>query len=403
MSIIDRRHQKSSKKDGDRKKFLDRHKESLRKQVDDIINKKRLKDIGQDSQRVKVPVGPLDEPTFVHDPNTGSSKKVHPGNTIFPRGQKIRKNKSSGASGSGSGGSPDGELEDTFEFLLSKKEFLEILFEGMALPNYVKKSLANDKTSKLVRAGYTTEGPMQKLNLLKTFQHSLARRLAFKGAIDEKYQELTEEERQAKKDKISFLEDVDLRFNLHQPQEFPLRKAVMFCVMDVSGSMTEYLKDLAKRFFLLLYLFIDKHYDHVDIRFIRHTQTAKEVSEQDFFYKRESGGTIVSSGFELVNDIIKKEYDLETWNVYVAQASDGENWSQDDEKLYCVLDDEILPKVQYMAYVEVVDPEFSSFNFGGSLFDFYEPLTNKYQHFNKAVVLSADGVFKALRGLFKDE
>ena len=97
---------------------------------------------------------------------------------------------------------------------------------------------------------------------------------------------------------IPFLDPIDVRFNRFEAVPKPITQAVMFCLMDVSGSMSEEMKDLAKRFFMLLYLFIQRRYRHVEIVFIRHTHHAEEVDEDTFFYSRETGGTVVSTAWK---------------------------------------------------------------------------------------------------------
>lgn len=127
----------------------------------------------------------------------------------------------------------------------------------------------------------------------------------------------------------------------------------MVCIMDVSGSMDQERKDLAKRFFILMHLFLERNYEHVELVFIRHTHVAEEVDEQGFFYSRETGGTKVSTALTLAHEIVQARYPPETWNVYMAHCSDGDDW--DDDALVCkqFLEDMLLPYVRYYAYVEV--------------------------------------------------
>jgi uncharacterized sporulation protein YeaH/YhbH (DUF444 family) len=109
----------------------------------------------------------------------------------------------------------------------------------------------------------------------------------------------------------------------------------MFCLMDVSGSMGEREKDLAKRFFMLLHLFLKRRYERLDIVFIRHTHDAQEVDEHTFFYSRQSGGTIVSTALEEMKKIVHDRYATGEWNIYAAQASDG--YTQTGDASRCVL------------------------------------------------------------------
>jgi uncharacterized sporulation protein YeaH/YhbH (DUF444 family) len=153
---------------------------------------------------------------------------------------------------------------------------------------------------------------------------------------------------------VPFLEQLDLRFRNRSKVPVPSSQAVMFCVMDVSGSMDQERKELAKRFFILLYLFLTRHYDKIEIVFIRHHTQAAEVSEDEFFHSTESGGTVVSSALVLLEQIIRARYPVNDWNIYVAQASDGDNFSDDGGKCHSLLAERILPLVRYYAYLQVV-------------------------------------------------
>src|SRR3989338_2156160 len=157
------------------------------------------------------------------------------------------------------------------------------------------------------------------------------------------------EELLARMRRVPFIDPVDLRFHVHEKQPRPIESAVMFCLMDVSGSMGQHEKDLAKRFFLLLHLFLERRYKRIDVRLIQHTHEAKEVDEQEFFYGTQTGGTVVSTALTLMDDIVKKNYPVAEWNVYAAQASDGDNWSGDSAKCIELLGKTILPICQHVA------------------------------------------------------
>jgi uncharacterized sporulation protein YeaH/YhbH (DUF444 family) len=129
-------------------------------------------------------------------------------------------------------------------------------------------------------------------------------------------------------------------------------QAVMFCLMDVSGSCPS-MKDLAKRFYMLLYVFLTRRYRHVDIVFIRHTDRAEEVDEDTFFHRPASGGTLVSSALQAMHEIVRSRYRPADWNIYAAQASDGDNSISDSEAVSRLLTERILPVSQFFAYLEV--------------------------------------------------
>jgi uncharacterized sporulation protein YeaH/YhbH (DUF444 family) len=161
------------------------------------------------------------------------------------------------------------------------------------------------------------------------------------------------EKRVLRSKRIPYIDPVDVRYRRLESTPKPIAKAVMFCLMDVSGSMNEHMKDLAKRFYSLLYLFLNRRYEHVDVVFIRHTHEAQEVDEQTFFYSRETGGTVVSTALFKMMDIVRDRYPVSDWNIYAAQASDGDNTSSDNAVVLGQLRDVILPICQYYAYVEV--------------------------------------------------
>lgn len=127
-------------------------------------------------------------------------------------------------------------------------------------------------------------------------------------------------------------DDVDMKFRSFARKPVPCAKAVMFCLMDVSSSMDEERKYKAQMFYFLLYKFLQRNYEKIDIVYVQHTTTAKEVDHNEFFHGRETGGTIVSSGLQLVKEIQEKRYNANEWNMYLAQASDGDNWNGDDDK-----------------------------------------------------------------------
>lgn len=345
-NIVDRRKTNKSKSADNRKKFIDRYKDQLKKSVNDIGSDKGLKDFF-DKDNVKVKRKTISEPTFQHDRDSGKSDTVHPGNRQYQKGDQVKK--PSGGNGEGRGGSDDGEGEDEFGFTLTKEEFLDLYFEGMELPNFVKKSVKESLEFKMKRAGYVKEGIPARLDIRKTFEQAMARKIASKERMEEEGR------------KPRYLDDEDLRYKYYTEEPFPVKHCVMFCVMDVSGSMEEFEKSLSKKFFLLLYLFLHKTYESIELRFIRHHTDAKEVDEHSFFNDRDTGGTVVSRAFDLVNDIIDDQYDLSTTNIYVAQASDGDNFSHDNSRLLECIQDELLHKVQYLAYCEVRNKQYDGY------------------------------------------
>ena len=146
---------------------------------------------------------------------------------------------------------------------------------------------------------------------------------------------------------VPYLDPIDLRYRSRTQVAVPSAKAVMFCLMDISGSMDEARKDMSKRFFMLLYLFLTKHYERIELVFIRHHTQAQEVSEDEFFHATETGGTVASSALVLMHEVIKARYPSDQWNIYGAQASDGDNWFQDSGRCRELLEQSLLPLVRY--------------------------------------------------------
>ena len=373
INIIDRRKNPSGKSSGNRQRFLKRIEDQIKKALPDIIKSNGIKDISSSKEKVKVPVKGIKEPQFQYDQSTGNKKYVHPGNKEFVEGDKIKKPEGGNGKGKGNKGSNDPAItEDEFSVTISREEFLDYFFKDLELPDMVKKHLNTIVEWKQKRSGYTQYGLPNRLNVVSSFKNSLSRRLACQIFFDKKIKEIEEKIKdknlsidqinQLEKDldkykkmrsSVSFMEEVDLRYNNYEKFPVPTTQAVMFCIMDVSGSMGFNEKDIAKRFFMLLYMFLTKQYERIEIVFIRHHTEAKEVTEKEFFDSRESGGTIVYPAIKLMSDIIKERYNS-NWNIYAAQASDGDVWDKADaDDCFKLLDSEILNKIQYMIYIEL--------------------------------------------------
>ena len=195
---------------------------------------------------------------------------------------------------------------------------------------------------------------------------------------------------------VPFLDDLDLKYNHLIEEPVPRSCAVMFCLLDVSGSMTREIKDMAKRFFILLHLFLKRNYEKVDVVFIRHHTVASEVDEEEFFYSRETGGTVVSSALKLMNEIIDERYSPDDWNIYGAQASDGDNWGDDSPKCRDLLTSSLLPKLQYFSYVEVTPREHQD------LWEAYAEIPAEFpDKFAMQEIRDVTDIYPAFRGLFE--
>jgi uncharacterized sporulation protein YeaH/YhbH (DUF444 family) len=379
MTIIDRRKTNKNKSVGNRQKFIERNKTRIKHSIDSISSEKGITDALSNR---KVTVDGIDEPGFNFDLSTGDRDRILPGNNTMKKGDKIYSPPQSDEEESS--GSENGDGMDEFAFTLTKEEFLELYFSDLELPNFIKDSLKSTTKHTWKRAGYSKQGIPSRIDLVKTLKQGLARRVA------------TGSER--------FLDDVDLRYKLFTKQPVPIRHATMILLMDTSGSMGQFEKDLAKKFFLLLYLFLNKVYKNVDVRFVSHTQVAKEVTEEEFFYGKETGGTIVSSGLTLVRDIISK-LDLGSTNVYIAQASDGDNWAGDDSVSENLID-ELLSVVQYFAYVQVEDFDRLAWKDKRQIQDLmtlYSAISKRNNKLQARHVTELNQVYPVLRSLFEGE
>ncbi len=363
MNIVDRRLNPKGKSLGNRQRFLTRARAEVKGAVQEATRRRKVGDL-EGAEKISIPAKGIVEPNFRYARGTGKREMIVPGNKEFIAGDKIPR-PPGGEGGGGRGeASPDGEGEDAFEFVLSKEEFLDMFFDDLELPDLVGKQVKDATAMKLARAGFTVSGTPSNLNVGRTMRNSMARRISLnrprRADVEALEQEIVEAEeagddvrlakakaeleRLMKRVKlIPYVDPVDVRYNRFEKVPKPNTQAVMFCLMDVSGSMSERMKDLAKRFFMLLHVFLGRRYRQVDVVFVRHTSVAKEVDEDTFFY----------SALEEMVRIQREPYPLEAWNIYAAQASDGDNIDSDSGRCISLLRDQILPITQYFAYVEV--------------------------------------------------
>jgi len=416
-NFIDRRLNSKNKSTVNRQRFLRRYKNQIKKSVSEAINQRGVTDINS-GESIIIPKRDLSEPTF-HQGDGGIKDRVHPGNDQFSSGDRIPRPPKQQGQGSGQGDASDsGEGEDDFTFSISKEEYLNLLFEDLELPNLEKNQLDKLIEYKTVRSGFCAEGVASNIDIVKSLQGSIARRIAMTSS---KRKQLTALENallalandkhdniQKKRDlvseiealkgkiaKVPFIDTFDLRFRNYAKQAVPTSKAVMFCLMDVSGSMDQATKEMAKRFYILLYLFLSRTYKNIDVVYIRHHTQAKEVNEHDFFYSQETGGTIASSSLELMNDIINERYNDSQWNIYGAQASDGDNWADDSPRCQTLLEQQILPKSRYFSYIEITQRAHQT------LWKHYQQVEDSHANFAMQHIKSVADIYPVFRELFK--
>ena len=429
--FIDRRQNPKGKSLGNRQRFLRRASDHIKEMVDKSVQGKSISNGDEiaSGERITIPTKGINEPRLVHSASGGFRERIFPGNKEFVVGDSFPRPKS-GQGESGRKASESGEGEDNFTFSLTREEYLHILFDGLELPDMIKKNTVETETTSTRRAGLTTAGSPNNLNLIRTMRNSLGRRIALKRPRNDELKLLLEEIKALEaletpsKDELALLHDLrerfeeldrrrkivgyidplDLRFDTHVPEKVRNSKAVIFCLMDVSGSMQEREKDLARRFFLLLNLFLERAYDQSDIVFIRHTHHAQEVDEETFFYARETGGTIVSTALVEMQKIIEERYPTDEWNIYAAQASDGENFGKDSLKCEELLNEKILPICQYFAYVEIMPPNakdaMNDTQTGGDLWDSYVKVDSEWPNFEMLRVAEPAHIYPMFRRLF---
>jgi uncharacterized sporulation protein YeaH/YhbH (DUF444 family) len=417
-NFIDRRLNAKGKSTVNRQRFIERYKKQIKQAVSDAVTRRSVTDIDKGEQ-VSIPTRDIQEPHF-RQGQGGVRERVHPGNDRFGRGDKVDRPKGGGA-GPGQGEASDsGEGDDDFVFQISKDEYLELLFEDLELPNLQKNRLNKLVEYQVYRAGYTNDGVPANINIVRSLRSSLARRIAMTADKKKRLKlciaelEALEntpgskaEDLLALKDKIvelkkqiarvPFIDTFDLRYNNFAKREKPSSQAVMFCLMDVSGSMDQATKDMAKRFYILLYLFLTRTYKNLEVVYIRHHTQAKEVDEHEFFYSQETGGTIVSSALKLMHEIQQDRYPANEWNIYAAQASDGDNWADDSPTCRNMLANKILPTVRYFSYIEITHRSHQT------LWNEYERLQQSFDNIAVQHIKEAADIYPVFRELFRKQ
>ena len=412
--VIDRRLNPGGKSLENRQRFLRRAKAQVQSAVKKSSQDRDIKDVLEGGE-VSIALDGMDEPRFRRE--GGTRDMVLPGNKKFVEGDILPRSGEGGGRKSQPG---QGDSEDAFRFVLSREEFVNLFLDDLELPDLAKRKLAEAESEGLQRAGYATSGSPANISISRTVSRALMRRVALRrprpaaiAALEAELAECEDEERRiqleaeiaalkAKAKRIPFIDPIDIRYRRFETIPKPVAQAVMFCLMDVSGSMSEHMKDLAKRFYMLLYVFLKRRYRHVEIVFIRHTDRAEEVDEQTFFYGPASGGTLVSSALQCMNDIVRSRFRPSDWNIYAAQASDGDNSISDSEAVSRLLTGAILPACQFFAYLEVGEAGGYSFEMpDSSLWSLYERLRGNGADLSMRKVRDRSEIFPVFHDLFQ--
>lgn len=408
-TIVDKRKIGKNSSAINRGRFLERNKYRIKEAIHKSINSKSITDTP--AEDISISSGGLSEP-FLGTGKKGVWDRVLPGNTDYEKGDRLRRPSEGGGKGGGASDSDD-PLEDEFIFTLTREEFIKYFFEDLELPDLIERELAEMEALKTKRAGYTNSGVATNMHVVRSMRGALGRRIAL-GSRTKKEIEALEEQLasgipdaeaikieaelavlKARLSKIPFIDTFDLRYRNSVTIPAPDSRAVMFCLMDVSASMGEGEKEIAKRFFIMLYLFLTKAYDKIELVFVRHHTQAEEVTEHEFFHGRASGGTVVSSGLKLIANLIEERYPPSSWNAYVAQASDGDNFHSDNIECCELMIDKILPKVQYFAYIEIARTTTQE------LWSAYKIISGVHTNLAVKQVMEISDVYPVFRDLFK--
>jgi uncharacterized sporulation protein YeaH/YhbH (DUF444 family) len=397
-----------------RQRFLRRAKALIQRSVRQASEGREIRDVLQGGE-VSIPLDGLNEPRF-HKVGGGIRDLVLPGNKKFVEGDILPR------PDGGGGGKPreagEGDSEDAFRFVLTREEFLDLFLDDLELPDLAKRKLAEVEYEGVRRAGYAVSGSPANIAIGRTMRLAIARRVALRRPRPETIERLEAEladcdderstalkaEVEALKGRmrrIPYIDPIDIRYRRFENEPRPIAQAVMFCLMDVSGSMSEHMKDLAKRFYMLLYVFLTRRYRHVEIVFIRHTDRAEEVDEETFFRSPASGGTLVSSALEAMHQIVRERYRPADWNIYAAQASDGDNSYSDGEATGRLLTDAILPATQYFAYLEVGESSSSDAMPDSPLWTLYRRLRQGGAALSMRKVSNRGEIFPVFHELFQ--
>ncbi len=301
-----------------------RHKELVEKSIKDnigsIISEESI--IGKSkNKKIKIPIKGLKEYYFKYGKN---QKGVVAGTGEEEKGKKI--SKGDYAKDAGGDGAGNDEGEDIYETEITIEDAIHFLFEDLNLPYLQHKKFNEIETqygSK--RSGVRDKGSRCRLSKKHTAIEKIKRRKREQNVLNE--QGIVEDP----EERYPFHQE-DLKYFYKKPKLKRDSNAVVLCIMDTSGSMGQTKKYLARSFYFLLYQFLTIKYINVEIVFIAHTTVAKEVSENDFFHRGESGGTYISSGYQRALDIIEERYHPNNWNIYAFHCSDGDNWGEDNDK-----------------------------------------------------------------------
>jgi uncharacterized protein len=409
--IIDRRQNPKDRSLVNRQRFIERVRDGVRKSSHRALGDKGLRD--RSDSDLTVGGDGIAEPRFLHDPRSGDRDHVLPGNREYSVGDLI--DKPQGGAGGGAGSQP-GEGGD-FSFAVSHDELIDIILEDLELPRLLHRTQGGVEQTTPRRAGFASSGPPSALDIEHTMARGLARRIALRtpklsqiaelerqrdACPDDETRLLLEREIAVKRAQalaIAFLDPVDLRYRRYERQPKPSARAVMVCIIDVSASMGDRERRLAKQFFHLLSIFLHRKYREVDIVFVRHHHEAEECDEQTFFSSGSTGSTVVSTAYRVAEKVVRERYASSDWNLYCAQVSDGDNMGSDGPACAELLN-KLLPRTRFFTYVEVLREGPAHITRTTDLWQVLDRVARQHGNLGMRQVMDDDDVVPAFRSLF---
>jgi sporulation protein YhbH len=345
--------------------------EAIKQNLPDIVTEENIV-MSNGKQVIKVPIRSLDEYRFRY--NYNKSKHVGQGDGDSQVGDVLGRDPASASPGKGEGAG-DQPGEDYYEAEVSLAELETLLFEELELPNLQQKDKDNLQAEEIQFNDVRKKGIMSNIDKKRTILENLKRNAT------------------AGNPGIHGISPDDLRYRTWQEVVKPHSNAVIIAMMDTSGSMGAYEKYVARSFFFWMTRFLRKKYEKVEIVFIAHHTEAKEVTEEEFFNKGESGGTICSSAYLKALDIIDRRYPPLNYNIYPFHFSDGDNLTSDNER--CVkLIEQLMKRSNMFGYGEV-----NQYNRSSTLMSAYRHINNPL--FQYCVIREKGDVYKALKSFFK--
>lgn len=372
--------QRSDRSARDRMRHRSKIKETIRNNIGDILAEESI--IGRDRDKIiKIPIRSIKEYRFVYGDNTPG---VAQGNGEQKPGDVVGQ-ADPGEPNVGQGGGGDQPGVDAFETDVTLEELIAIMFDDLELPELEKKSLKEVITDDARRRkGHRKAGIRPRLDKRATARQRVRRKLAVQRSRDR-----TDED--GEEARFPFHKD-DMRYFHVAPTERETSNAVVFCIMDTSGSMGTVKKYLARSFYFLLFQFVRQKYQNVEVVFIAHHTDAKEVTEEEFFHKVESGGTYISSGYKKALEIIEARYHPSLWNIYAFHCSDGDNFYSDNERAVEAAN-QLCEVCNLFGYGEI-KPAGSAY-YSGSMLEVFSAV--KHENFHMAVIEKKEDLWPSFK------